>query len=283
MAQRWNPRQAMLEDRFEIFHYLDRSVNVELHHHDFYEIYYFLSGHVTYCIEGRNYQLEPGDILLMAPEELHQPLVQSGQGYERYVLWIDRRYLAQLSTPEADLSACFQPEHPNRRRVLRPGLESSAQIKLLLQILLPQQNQDGYTLLWQQSLIALLLARINQLCPLSPVIEPNDQLTSTVSQVVRYIDEHITEPISLEDLAGQFYLSKYHLLREFQKRFGTTIHKYIQKRRLLLAKGLLNQGLRPSVIYTQCGFRDYATFYRAFVGEYGLSPREYQAFVNRER
>ena len=55
------------------------------------------------------------------------------------------------------------------------------------------------------------------------------------------------------------------------------------KRRLLLAKGLLNQGLRPSVIYTQCGFRDYATFYRAFVGEYGLSPREYQAFVNRER
>ena len=283
MAQRWNPRQAMLEEHFEIFHYLDRSVDVELHHHDFFEIYYFLSGHVTYCIEGRNYHLEPGDILLMAPEELHQPLVKPGEGYERYVLWIDRRYLEQLSTPDADLSACFQPDHPHRRRILRPGAEASAQLKALLQLLLPQFEQGEYDLLKQQSLITLLLAQINLLCPHAPIIEPDALPTSTVSQVVHYIDAHVTEQITLEDLAALFYLSKYHLLREFRKRFGITIHKYIQKRRLLLAKGLLNRGLKPSVLFTQCGFREYATFYRAFVAEYGLSPREYQAFANRER
>ncbi len=284
MAQQWNPRQAMLEERFEIFHYQDRTVDVELHHHDFYEIYYFFSGNVSYSIEGQSYQLIPGDILLMAPEELHQPLVQPGQKYERYVLWIDRQYLDRLSGPAAELAACFQPDDPRRRRVLRVEWAESALVRTVMQQLLHCSTMnDGYAALEQQALVTQLLARLNRLCTDAPVVEPNAQLTSTMSQVVHYIEEHLTEPITLEDLAARFYLSKYHLLREFQKRFGTTIHKYIQKRRLMQAKALLNQGQKPSMLYTRCGFRDYATFYRAFVGEYGLSPRAYQTFVLRKR
>lgn len=284
MAQQWNSRQAMLEDRFEIFHYQDRKVDVELHHHDFYEIYYFFSGNVSYSIEGQSYQLIPGDVLLMAPEELHQPLVQPGQSYERYVLWVDRQYLAQLSQPAVELAACFQPENPRRRRVLRVDWSESAQLRLVMQqLLLTAGETDAYARMEQQALLTQLLARLNRLCEAAPVVEPNAQLTAMMTQVVHYIDAHLTEPVTLEELAAHFYLSKYHLLREFQKCFGTTIHKYIQKRRLMQAKMLLNQDMKPSALYMQCGFRDYTTFYRAFVGEYGLSPREYQAFVQRRR
>ena len=283
MAQQWNPRQAMLEERFEMFHYQDRSVDVELHHHDFYEVYYFLSGNVSYSIEGESYHLLPGDVLLVAPEELHQPLVKPGEQYERYVLWIDRQYLGQLSAGGANLAACFQSDSPLRRRILRPEWAEGGQLRTLMQFLLRRPGQGGYVALEQQALVTALLSRLNSLCIDAPVIPPSDQPTDTMSQVLRYLEEHLTESITLEDLELRFYLSKYHLLREFRKCFGTTVHKYVLKRRLMQAKALLAQGCRPSGFYADCGFRDYASFYRAFVNEYGLSPRDYQSFVLRRR
>lgn len=277
MAQRWNPRQAMLEDRYELFHYLDRQVEVELHHHDFYEIYFFLSGQVRYCINGETYQLTPGDLLLMAPDELHQPLVQPGQEYERYVLWISRPYLARLSAPDADLSACFRADSPSRRRVLRSDPGATAHMRRVFQQLLADgEAEDGPLLqLERAGLLTHLLALVNRLCLTASPVSPDNCLTPTMAELIAYIDSHITEPLTLEELAARFYVSKYHLLREFQKSFGLTIHRYVQKRRLMQAKLLLAQGQKPSALYTQCGFRDYATFYRAFTGEYGLSPSAY--------
>ena len=55
----------------------------------------------------------------------------------------------------------------------------------------------------------------------------------------------------------------------------TCIYRYIQKKRLLIARQLLARGRRPNEVYSACGFSDYAGFYRAFRNEYGISPREY--------
>ena len=68
----FDPRQEMLRPDFEIFHSRDTTLEaVDLHHHDFYEIYLFLSGQVEYRVEGSVYQLNPGDLLLISPLELH--------------------------------------------------------------------------------------------------------------------------------------------------------------------------------------------------------------------
>ena len=68
----YEPRQEMLASDFEIQHKRDTYLkNVELHHHDFYEIYYLVSGDVTYVIEGRLCRVLPGDLLLISPQELH--------------------------------------------------------------------------------------------------------------------------------------------------------------------------------------------------------------------
>ena len=61
--EHFNTRQQMQKTSFEIFHYFDsKPGSVALHHHDFYEIYFFISGQVEYQIEGRSYQLQPGDL-----------------------------------------------------------------------------------------------------------------------------------------------------------------------------------------------------------------------------
>jgi len=104
----FDPRQSMNRTDFEIFHYHDAKMQeVGLHHHDFYEVYYFLGGRVEYLVEGRSYTLLSDDILLINPMELHRPNVAPDEAYERIVLWISREYLTAIA-PEADLAKrCF--------------------------------------------------------------------------------------------------------------------------------------------------------------------------------
>ena len=109
-AQRFDPRQVMQQGNFEIFHYREpKPHTVEVHHHDYYEVYFLLSGQVSYWVDGRILRMEPGDLLLINPLELLRPIVEEGKPiYERIVLWIDREFLEGLDASQTDLSACFE-------------------------------------------------------------------------------------------------------------------------------------------------------------------------------
>ena len=96
---------------------------------------------------------------------------------------------------------------------------------------------------------------------------------------VDYVNLHYSEPLSLEQLSELVYVSKYHLSHEFHRLVGTSVYRYIQKKRLMIARQLLSQGQRPNDVYSSCGFSDYAGFYRAFHNEYGISPREFTSSV----
>ena len=56
--QVFDPRQSMTTPKFEIFHYRDAKFEgVAVHQHDFYEVYFFISGNVEYNVEGKSYLL----------------------------------------------------------------------------------------------------------------------------------------------------------------------------------------------------------------------------------
>ena len=77
-SQLFDPRQTMQADTFEVFHYREPRANtVEVHHHDFYEVYFLLGGNVSYWVDGRIIRMEPGDLLLINPQELHRPIVDA--------------------------------------------------------------------------------------------------------------------------------------------------------------------------------------------------------------
>ena len=93
-AQSFDPRQVMHRENFEIFHYRDlRTGFVEVHHHDFYEVYFLLDGNLSYWVDGRIIRMTPGDLLFISPMELHHPVPESEDTVcERFVLWIHKDY-----------------------------------------------------------------------------------------------------------------------------------------------------------------------------------------------
>lgn len=277
--QNFDPRQQMKAIDFELQYKRDTYLkDVELHHHDFFEIYFLLSGDVTYLIESRIVHVMPGDLLLISPRELHQVVIRPEMSaYERYVLWVDPQTIQRLSTARSDLLAGLDPSHPGAGSQLRLKSEDRSRIRDLLDLLYREAGSDAYGAdLLRDSLLTQLLVTINRLVSQQGTWVDEDSRTNrAVAQVMNYVNLHYGEPLSLDMLAEQFYVSKYHLSHEFNRQVGTSVYHYIQKKRLLIARQLLAQGKKPSQVYSACGFSDYTGFYRAFKSEYGISPREF--------
>ena len=279
--QSFNPRQVMNRKDFEIQHKMDTYLqNVELHHHDFYEIFFLVTGDVTYAIEGRFYHVAPGDVLLISPRELHQITIRSEtEPYERFVLWIDPAMLSRLSTEKTNLEKCLNPSRENYSNQLRIPIEYMNEIRNLMESIYRESDSEDFGAdVLQESLITQLLVRINRISESKDEKREVGAYTNTlVEGVIDYVNLHYSETLSLDDMAERLFVSKYHLSHEFRKQMGTGVYHYIQKKRVQIARQLLAQGEKPNNVFRMCGFSDYAGFYRAFKAEYGAGPREFAA------
>ena len=279
VLQAFDPRQEMRRSDYEIVHKLDTTLkNVELHHHDFYEVNFLLSGSVTYAIESRVYRVLPGDLLVISPRELHQVFIEPDvEPYERYMLWITPPLLCQLSTEKTDLAQCFDTTQSGYSNLIRLQHSQRTTIRVLMDELCQAADSDGYGMdLLPHALLTSFMTFVNQIANQRPT-EANEitYASPIVSEVITYINLHYAEPLSLDLLAEKFYVSKYHLSHEFSQYVGTSVYRYLQKKRLLMASQMLIHGKKPNEVSIACGFGDYTSFYRAFRAEYGTPPREY--------
>lgn len=274
-TQHFDPRQVLYREDFEIFHYREpKAPGVEIHHHDFYEIYYLIGGSVEYWVEGNLYQLDPGDIFLVRPMELHRPIVRPEGEYDRIVLWIRREYLEGLSKEGMDLTGCFE----SGAKLLRPSETKYPSIALrLLELVREFTGREAGNDLASIGLLMQFMVELNRIAAGKGEHQPQRRGSKLVSRVLAYIDKNSREPLSLEQLAKQFYVSKYYLSHEFSRETGVSVYRYIMMKRLLSAKRLLAVGMPAGEVCYQCGFHDYAGFYRAFKAEYGISPKVFAA------
>ena len=277
--QIFDPRQNMSSGKFEIFHYSDAKFEgVPVHQHDFYEVYFFIGGNVEYSVEGNIFHLNRGDMLLINPLELHQPRISPDQSeYERIVLWINKNYLAELCSNEASLTRCFDNSNPNHSNLLRLNLKEQELLYGRLNELLRESSGESYgSELACRAILTRFLVDINRLTLSREFSSATETKASPlISSVLDYINIHYCEKLSLNKIAEEFFVSKYYLSHAFNEAVGTSPHRYITLKRLIHAKQMMSSGIKPTTAASNCGFNDYAGFYRAFTAEYGITPAEY--------
>ena len=276
-AQRFDPRQHMQRPTFEIFHYREpRGEGVQVHHHDFYEVYFLLDGDVEYWVDGSIYRLRPGDLMLINPQEFHRPIVTGDTAiYERIVLWINQEYLENLAQNRF-LSRCFDKASPTHTNLLHPSAAARASLHdRLAQLVREYYSNEPGADTCATGLFLQFMTEVNRMALRADARREAQQESSPlVSRVLTYIREHYRDELSLDALAQQFYVSKYHLSHEFSHEVGIGVYRYILLHRLSMARQLLASGGSPGEVCVHCGFKDYTSFFRAFKAEYGISPRE---------
>lgn len=279
-SQNFDPRQVMHRDTFEIFHYRDpRPGFVEVHHHDFYEVYFLLGGEVAYWVDGRIIRLSPGDLLFINPMELHRPITEPEKPVcERFVLWINKEYLENLSTPQIMLNNCFDTEQPNHSHLIRPsGAERAVLTARMGELVRESYGKDFGSEVSAYGIFLQLMVQLNRLARQGEGKKEGEELSPLVQNAMHYISEHLSSELSLEEIAGSLFVSKYHLSHAFSREVGVSVYRYITLRRLMMARQQLAEGEPAGQVCRSCGFADYTSFYRAFKSEYGISPREFAA------
>ncbi len=279
-----NGSQLMRDNRFEITHYRDSYLKkVSLHDHDFYELYFFISGDADYIIDNLHYELESGDILLISPDNLHRLDMNSPKiDYERIVLWINPKYIKQLSSGQTDLSRAFKTRCESKNFLIRDFLLSEKIKSSLLELVDSSTSREFGSEIKCEILIKSILL---DLCRY--VIGTSDDVKNAssdyslpVSNVINYIDGNLEKSLSLDELEDVAFVSKYYLARLFKEETNSTIHQYVLKKRLLLSKRYIEQGLPIKEVYLKCGFNDYSNYFRAFKQEYGITPKQYLSLAS---
>ena len=97
-----------------------------------------------------------------------------------------------------------------------------------------------------------------------------------LEEMLRYIASHLAADLSVDALAGRFYLSRYYLMHRFKAVTGYTVHQYVTQKRLLRAGELIREGVPVMKAAEQAGFREYSTFLRAFQSTFHMRPGQFR-------
>lgn len=250
---------------------MEVSDKFQIHCHNIYEIYYFIEGDVDYLVEGKLYHPTPHSLLLLSPHVFHGVRVNSGETYSRFALHfhpdlvnIERRHLLLSAFPNNGKYSQKEVYYENTDdfrlyTFFEAIVDCSKQQSMLCDQLIPIY-------------LEVLLAQLTIMCRTLRPTQIEGNVSSTITDIITFLNAHLTEEISLNMLSDQFFISKHYLNRAFRKATGTTIGDYLIYKRVIYAQQLLMNGSSASDAAAQSGFHDYSAFYRAYKRITGHSP-----------
>lgn len=278
-------RQYMLREGYEVYEKQGAPLGaIAFHYHSFYEIIYVLEGEYSSMLENQTYHMKKGDMLLIDCNVMHKYhfIEKKHDSSRRIILWVTREMLQSLSGEEMDLSACFRGQSSRAyhfpiyyEEMLRGYL-----LKLVMEELPDVPSPEAKQVL-DRGYLTLFFVYLNMLCSRREYgfSRENTVFHPMVEQVADYIERHISEGISVEELARQVHMSKYYFLRKFKEQTGVTVHNFVLNKRLIQASEELLQGNNMTQVWQNAGFADYSSFLRNFKRTFGISPGKYRAWV----
>ncbi|MBE6996513.1 MAG: helix-turn-helix domain-containing protein [Ruminococcaceae bacterium] len=270
MNETYQKRGYLLES-FRLFHMRDiPKEKVEYHYHEFYKLLIVLSGTGGYWIDGERYQLESGDVVLLDRRLIHRPEFE--REYERVIIYISPEFLETCSAGDCALADCFS--RPGQHILRLPVRDRERFLGLIRTLEEELGSAEAGKDILSGALLARALVEVYRLQQRGafPAVQPLRPRDARVAEMLRYIEAHLGEEISVETLAEHFFLSRYHMMRLFREHTGITIHAYIQDRRLMNARDLMGQGVGATEACYKAGFNSYCTFCRAYNRRFGRSP-----------
>ena len=246
------------------------------HYHDTYEIYLQTAGTRTLILNDICYTLQPGDLYIVRPFELHYTQSRESSFYERYLVSLPPHILAsilsevEISRLLDSLDSCvIHLDEDQTKRVL-------GHFKRM------QENRNRSGFLTEKlvccNLVELLVC-LNDLLKVPSLREDlaGQDIPAEIVTVIHYINHHYQENISLDDAAGLVHLSKSHFCRLFHTSTGATFLEYLHNVRLAkVHQMLLSAELPLNEIAFRCGFSSTAHLSHVFRSAYGISPREFR-------
>ncbi|MBD0379528.1 AraC family transcriptional regulator [Paenibacillus sedimenti] len=277
MNNRAEPKEPKyhIEESFSIQQLQHKGYSAMLrpHLHPFYELYYLLDGERVYFMNGKVYTAKKGDMVVVVPNELHSTASSDIEKFERVLIEFTHDFVRQTDPPVLELPP-FQES-----ALIRFSMKEQPVIEYLLQQMLNEcRDQPELYVSCVRQLLTELLIRIHRAGGTSnQALSSEHPMHQKISEIATFINMHFNEPITLEMLAKQFYISPSYLSRIFLKLTGFHCSEYIRYVRIREAQKLLHTTrAKVQAIAEQVGFEHISHFNKTFKAITGLSPLRYR-------
>lgn len=245
-----------------------KQENYRMHTHSGAEAFFFLGGKGVFHVEGAEYTLERGDLLLFQPSEAHYIELDESTRYERATFHIYPELFKEID-PTGELLRPILDRKPGKWNLYRHNQFQDGGCMRYLQIILSETG-DPHT-----NAVAGLVGLLHEVYRIFMSREPETEETDSVEyRIIRDINNNLTQSITLDEICARYYISKPQLCRRFKKATGTSLYHYITVKRLVEARKRLRAGGSPVQVGADVGFGDYSSFYRAYRKQFGCSPSE---------
>ena len=228
-------------------------------------IIYFLSSGGSIVFNHNIYEIKHGVLCYVAPGCYHYTMPDAPADYTR-----SKIFFSASSTESLKNLSGFEhiAEEFKEKSVIYA--EIPFELQSAVEQLFDNFSDPGNNL-YYGSLLSLMAYLTTY--KTDTIQSPKDTVISAVS----YINTHISEEISIDDICNAVHMSKCYLCRKFKQVTGQTIMEYILATRLTLAKNMLKtENLSVSEISEKCGFSSTAYFCRVFHEATGTTALKYR-------
>ena len=231
------------------------------HRHEYYEIFLLVKGECCISVENEKKTLSPGEIVFMKPNQFHTLSVKDREAkYERYVLKFSKSMLAEQFVSSLDDCLTFYPKNDYFVSIIKQLDYDSRSFDEM------DMSYMCKCKIWE---LLLYLKKASQL--------GKSELSSTnqvVRQIVTYIQFHLTEDITFENIEKEVGLSIPYIRALFKKKMQVPLMKYIRSTKILSAREEILSGKNPVDICKKYHFGNYSTFYRDYLSVTGKKPSQ---------
>ncbi len=245
-------------------HYTAATFRERLHTHDFFELVLYVEGRVRYLTDSNVLYPHIGDVIISPPGALHTAALCHPGDYTRYVLYME----PEAFGCHADTLLHFQQSGQFLRLQGKEStlLDALSRLRRICTEITATAAPLAY------SHIIALLCRLQEE---STHPEEFTALPQKALDIKSYIDNHIAEIGSVNDVATHFFYSREHMSRYFRRVFNIALTSYITARRIELAKLLLQKGGSVTDVCYDCGFANVSFFIKVFREKTGTTPYRY--------
>ncbi len=242
--------------------------------HYLYELFYLKSGDVQYSANGKTYNVNSGDVFLIAPEIFHSLAIDlTNVNYERAVLHFSADLLPRF------FDVAFLDSMPADVQLFPRKLVEKSNIPRIIdeiEKICPKESRYRDLHLYEQ--ILLLIEELDILMLKLTTTDSyvsNSIITNQISYAcIQYVQKNLHKNFSLIEIAKKLNISVSYLVHTFKKQIGIPLNRYIILQKMRLAQKLLEQGQSPQQVALTLGYEYYSTFYHQYIKYYGISPSE---------
>lgn len=250
-----------LKDVF-IFYYYQKKHECTIDNRPISSVALFLSGNSTYKYNGKEFEVKGGDTVYFPKQSSYSYKIN---GEKPFIMQVEFNLIEVAENGEQDIVFSDEP-------IILHGL--STKLKPLFEELKENKYLDRFK-------CVMTTFQIVNICRNAMKTNVFDKEFEKVLPAVRYIEQHATEHISLEELAKISCISQTHLRRLFKKCIGMSPIKYKNSILANIAQNLLtNEGFNVSETSELLKFPDIYTFSQFFKKEVGVSPKYFNMDKN---